>query len=304
MGVVMVSREARVEIDRLFAERKPDRPLEQRRREWEAEARLAVLPREARFTSETAGGVKCEWMEMPRVARDRVFLFFHGGGYNAGSPRTHRPLAANLSRATHMRLLLPDYRLAPENPFPAGVKDALLVYQWLLNQGYSEDNILVGGDSAGGGLTLSMLLALRAAGARMPKAAILLAPWTDLTASSGSYQKLRKFDPIITHEGLREAGLMYAGKRDPADPLLSPLFADPTGLPPMLIHVGGDEVMLDDSRRFAERATAAGVPVTYKLFDGMWHVFHTAGQAVPEARLAIEEIGGFVRALYAEVETV
>jgi monoterpene epsilon-lactone hydrolase len=203
-----------------------------------------------------------------------------------------------------MRLMLPDYRLAPENPFPAGVKDALLVYQWLLNQGVSEKNIVVGGDSAGGGLALSMLLALRAAGARMPMAAILLAPWTDLTVSSSSYDKLKKFDPIITREGLREAGLLYAGKRDPADPLLSPLFADLAGLPPLLIHVGGDEVMLDDSRKFAERAKDAGVPVSYSMFDGMWHVFHSAGMDVPEARRAIDEIGGFVRTLYAEAETV
>jgi epsilon-lactone hydrolase len=300
----MISPEARAELDRLFAERKPDRPLEQRRREWEADARLAVLPKEARFVPVTAGGITCEWMEMPRVARDRVFLFFHGGGYNAGSPRTHRLLAANLSRVAHMRLLLPDYRLAPEHPFPAGVKDALLVYQWLLNQGFSEENILVGGDSAGGGLALSMLLALRAAGARMPKAAILLAPWTDLTVSSDSYRKLRKLDPIITREKLLEAGLWYAGKRDPADPLLSPLFADPAGLPPLLIHAGGDEVMLDDSRRFAARAKEAGVPVSFKIFEGMWHVFHTAGLGVPEARQAIDEIGGFVRSLYERVEVV
>ena len=300
----MISREARAELDRLFAQRKPDRPLEQRRREWEAEARLAVLPREARFSPETAGGVKCEWMEMPRVARDRVFLFFHGGGYNAGSPRTHRVLAAHLSRATHMRLLLPDYRLAPEHPFPAGVKDALLVYQWLLNQGFSEQDILVGGDSAGGGLALSMLLALRAAGARMPRGAILLAPWTDLTVSSGSYDKLRKLDPIITREKLREAGLLYAGNRDPADPLLSPLFADLAGLPPLLGHVGGDEAMLDDSRKFAAKAKAAGVPTTFKIFEGMWHVFHHAGLEIPEARQAIDEIGWFVRALYETADAI
>lgn len=300
----MISPEARAELDRLFAERKPDRPLEQRRREWEADARLAVLPKDARFTPETAGGVTCEWMEMPRVARDRVFLFFHGGGYNAGSPRTHRLLAANLSRATHMRLLLPDYRLAPEHPFPAGVKDALLVYQWLLNQGFSEQDIIVGGDSAGGGLALSMLLALRAAGARMPKAAILLAPWTDLTVSSDSYRKLRKFDPIITREKLQESARWYAGKRDPADPLLSPLFADPAGLPPLLIHVGGDEVMLDDGRKFAAQAKQAGVPVNFKIFEGMWHVFHNSGMAVPEARQAIDAIGDFVRTLYQHAEAV
>ena len=300
----MISKEARAELDRLFAERKPERPLEQRRREWEAEARLAVLPRECRFSPQVAGGVTCEWMEMPRVARDRVFLFFHGGSYNAGSPRTHRLLAANLSRATHMRLLLPDYRLAPEHPFPAGVKDALLVYQWLLNQGFAEKNIVVGGDSAGGGLTLSMLLALKAAGAKMPMAAILLSPWTDLTVSSRSYETLRKVDPIITREKLREAGLLYAGRRDPADPLLSPLFADLAGLPPMLIHAGGDEAMLDDSRKLAERAKQAGAPATFTMFEGMWHVFHTAGMDMPESRKAIDEIGGFLRALYAEAESV
>jgi len=300
----MISKEARAELDRLFAERKPERPLEQRRREWEAEARLAVLPRECRFSPQVAGGVTCEWMEMPRVARDRVFLFFHGGSYNAGSPRTHRLLAANLSRATHMRLLLPDYRLAPEHPFPAGVKDALLVYQWLLNQGFAEKNIVVGGDSAGGGLTLSMLLALKAAGAKMPMAAILLSPWTDLTVSSRSYETLRKVDPIITREKLREAGLLYAGRRDPADPLLSPLFADLAGLPPMLIHAGGDEAMLDDSRKLAERAKDAGAPASFTMFEGMWHVFHTAGMDMPESRKAIDEIGGFVRALYAEAESV
>lgn len=294
----MVSAEAGAERDRLFAERKPPMPLEQSRREWEAQARLVELPRQSRFSPQVAGGVACEWMEMPRVDRERVFLFFHGGGYVSGSPKTHRLLAAHLSRATHMRLLLPDYRLAPENPFPAGVKDALLVYQWLLNQGFNEKQIVVGGDSAGGGLALTMLLALRAAGARMPRAAVLLAPWTDLTCSSPSYQQLQEADPVINGDELRETGLLYAGRRDPADPLLSPLFADLEGLPPMLIHVGGDEVMLDDSRRFAAKAEQARVPVTFKIYQGMWHVFHASGIEIPEARQAIDDIGAFVRALY------
>lgn len=294
----MISEEARAELNRLFAERKPDRPLEQRRREWEEEAGLVELPDDVALAEGVAGGVACEWVAAPGVAEDRVFVFCHGGSYNAGSPRTHRLLAANLSRATRTRLLLPDYRLAPENPFPAGVKDALLVYQWLLNQGFAVKNIVVGGDSAGGGLILSMLLALKAAGAPLPRAAVLLAPWTDLTVSSASYETNRQADPIIVRERLAEAGRLYAGKRDPADPLLSPLFADPSGLPPLLIHAGGDEAMLDDSRRFAERAEAAGVAVTFRVFDGMWHVFHTAADRVPEAQRAIDEIGDFVQALY------
>ena len=299
--MAIISPEARAELDRLFAARKPaGQSLAQQRREWEAEARLHVLPKGARFAPQDAGGIPCEWMEMPRVARDRVLLLLHGGCYFSGSPRTHRRLAANLSRAMHMRVLVPDYRLAPEHPFPAGLKDALLVFRWLVGDGIAEDNIVVGGDSAGGGLALSMLLALREAGAKMPRAAVLLAPWTDLTVSSPSYRTLRKFDPIITQESLREAGLWYAGQRDPADPLLSPLFADLRGLPPMLIHAGEDEVMVDDSRILADRARAAGVDVTSKVFPGLWHVFHSSGTEIPEARQAIDEIGTYVRALLSD----
>lgn len=297
----MASSEARAEVARMFAERpEPGRTLEQRRREWEARTRLEVLPQGARFAPVNAGGIASEWMDMPRVARDRVFLFLHGGGYVAGSPRTHRRLAANLSRSTHMRVLMPEYRLAPEHPFPAGVKDALQAYGWLLEQGISEENIVVGGDSAGGGLTLSLLLALREAEAKMPSAAVLLAPWTDLTVSGASYRSNRKFDPIITREGLQEAAAQYAGGRDLADPMMSPLFADLSGLPPLLIHAASDEAMVDDSRKFAERAAGQGVAVTCKVFDGMWHVFHHGGMEIPESRQAIDEIGAYLRALRAE----
>lgn len=297
----MASTEAKAELARMFAEPKvPGRPVEQRRREWEARARLEVLPQGARFTRETIGTLNCEWMEMPRVPKERVFLFLHGGGYVSGSPRTHRRLAANLSRATHMRLLLPEYRLAPEYPFPAGVKDALQAFGWLLQQGFSENDIVVGGDSAGGGLTLSMLLALREAGAAMPFAAVLLAPWTDLTLSSPSYRSNRKYDPIITREGLQDAAAQYAGERDLDDPMMSPMFADLTGLPPLLIHAAGDEAMVDDGRLFAERAASHGVSVTCKIFDGLWHVFHHGGMEIPESRQAIDEIGAYLRGLRGE----
>ena len=300
-AALMASEEAKVELERLFTVRKdPDRPVEVRRREWEAESRLKVLPRESRFCGVMAGGVACEWMEMPRVARDRVFLFLHGGGYTSGSPRTHRLLTAHLSRACHMRILVPEYRLAPEHPFPAGVKDALAAYGWLVSQGIPEHNIVVGGDSAGGGLALSMLLALREAGAKMPRAAVLLAPWTDLTASSPSYRTLRKFDPTITQEGLRQSGLMYAGERDPADPMLSPLFADLSGLPPMLIHVAGNE--RDARRQPAAGGTGAGAGGgrDAESLRRLWHVFHAAGIEIPESRQAIDEIGAYLRALQVE----
>jgi acetyl esterase/lipase len=170
----------------------------------------------------------------------------------------------------------------------------------LLEQGFSEDRIVVGGDSAGGGLTLSMLLALREAGARMPRLAVLMSPWTDLGVSSPSYERYRKLDPIITREGLGEAGRWYAGERSLSDPMASPLFADLKGLPPMLIHVGGDETMLDDSRLFADRAKAAGVAVTYKLWPEMWHVHQNAAPEVPEAVLAINEIAAFIRSQFGD----
>jgi acetyl esterase/lipase len=174
-----------------------------------------------------------------------------------------------------------------------------MAYGWLLSQGLKPRDIVVGGDSAGGGLALSMLLALREAGAEQPRAAVLLAPWTDLTVSSQSYESLRDKDPVITREGLRESGLWYAGRRDPADPMLSPLFADPAGLPPMLIHAGGDEVMVEDSTRFAERAQAAGVAVTLKVWPELWHVFHQSVPDVPEAVAAVGEIGDYVRRAFA-----
>ncbi len=294
----MISAEAQAEIDRMFAERKPEMPLEQSRRNWEADAALLVLPDGAQVSAVEAGGVASEWMEMPDVAPDRVMLFLHGGGYHAGSPRTHRRLAAELSQASATRLLLPDYRLAPEHPFPAGLEDALAAYRWLLQQGFAPGQVVLGGDSAGGGLALSLLLALKAAGGPMPAGAVLLAPWTDLSCSSPSYAALAERDPIIVPERLRRAGLEYAGSRDPREPAMSPLFAELDGLPPLLIHAGGDETMVDDSRLFAERAVAAGVSVDVTIYPGMWHVFHNASASVPEARQAIDAVGIWVKDLF------
>ena len=301
----MVSPEARARIAELFASKRaedvqfPDgKPVELKRRDWEAEARLEQLPKGARFSAADTNGVKSEWMDMPLIDKNRVFFLLHGGGYNSGSPRTHRKMAAFLSRAAHARVLTPDYRLAPEHAFPAAVKDALRSYGWLLDQGVPEDQIIVGGDSAGGGLALSMLLALREGGAKMPRAVVLMSPWTDLSVSSPTYERFRRLDPVVTREGLSEAGEWYAGTRDLRDPMASPLFADTSGLPPMLIHAGGDEIMLDDSRIFAERARAAGVDVTFKIYDGMWHVHHSGAPEVPESVAAYNDIAAFIRAQF------
>lgn len=298
----MVSAQAQAELSRMFSNRgSAAATLAESRHNWEAEALKDPLPEGTDVLPVIAGGVPGEWIVPPQSHPARVFLFLHGGGYNSGSPKTHRKLAAHLGQAAGMRVLLPDYRLAPEHPHPAGVKDALLAYGWLLSEGRKAQEIVLGGDSAGGGLALSMLLALREAGATMPRAAVLLSPWTDLTLSGESYQRIRDRDPDITREGLQQSAEWYAGRRDPADPMLSPLFASLNGLPPMLIHAGSEEVMLDDSTRFADRAQAAGVPVTLKVWPGLWHVFHHAAH-VPEARQAIEEIGQFIRSQFATIE--
>ena len=166
--------------------------------------------------------------------------------------------------------------------------------------GYAEDKIIVGGDSAGGGLALSMLLALREAGARMSRAAVLLSPWTDLTCSSATCTPLRKLDPIISRERLAEAGLWYAGQRNPADPMASPIFAETSGLPPLLVQVGGDETMLDDSRIFVERSRASGVDVSFKIYCGMWRVHQSAAPEVPEAMAALNDLAAFSRAQFGD----
>lgn len=303
----MVSLEARALIEKMFADKREERkrfpqgkPLEMRRRDWEAEARLYVLPTGARFSSVDAGGIKSEWVQMPHIIKERAVLWLHGGGYNAGSPKIYRKMAAYVSKAVRAKALVPDYRLAPEHVFPAAVADALKAYGFLLEQGFTEENIVIGGDSAGGGLALSTLLALRQAGAKMPRCAVLFSPWTDLSCSSPTYERLRKLDPVIDKEGLSEAGRWYAGDRDPREPMASPLFADLRGLPPLLVHAGGDETMLDDSRIFVERARAAGVEVSFKIYEGMWHVHHGGAPEVPESLAAYNDVAAFIRSQFGD----
>lgn len=301
----MVSREARAEIDRMLASRQAAtgqvaaKSLDEERREWEEAAGSAVLPEGARFHAADAG-IPAEWMEVPDGKDGRVFLLLHGGGYSSGSPVTHRKLAAHLAVASKARVLTPAYRLAPEHPFPAGVEDAVAAYGWLLAQGLEPTNIIVGGDSAGGGLALSTLVALRDAGAPMPRAVVLMSAWTDLTASSPSHDRLKDVDVQVTRDDLLGAGRLYIGGGYPADPRASTLFANLSGLPPLLLQVGGDETLLDDSRILAERAQAAGVDVTFKVFDGMWHVFQFHAPEVPEAQAAMDDIAAFIRAQFGD----
>lgn len=242
------------------------------------------------------GTVPGLWVEDEKVAADdRVVLHLHGGAYLMGSPRTHLGMAASLSRTSRSTVVLPEYRLAPEHVFPAALDDAVASYEWLVERrGFEPARIAVSGDSAGGGLGLAMLTRLRDEGRELPACYVGLSPWTDLAGAGASLHELEGVDPWLSAAMVQPAARAYAGETPLDDPLVSPLYADLTGLPPMLVHVGSHEILLDDARRLVERARAAGVDASVGVFDEMWHVFQ-AFPGLPETRRALREIGAFVR---------
>lgn len=243
-------------------------------------------------------GMSAEWLRPKNLnnatSPDETLLYLHGGGYILCGPDTHRGMVATMAKNARLNALVIDYRLAPENPFPAAVDDALKAYRWLIARGTPASAITVAGDSAGGGLTLALLMALRDAGDPLPAAATLLSPWTDLAMSGWSHITHRKLDPMLSVEGALLGARHYLGTASPTTPLASPLYGQFEGLPPLLIHVGSNEILLDDSLRLAERARAAGVSVELKIWQDLPHVFQAA-QFVPEARAALSEIGAFLR---------
>jgi len=267
---------------------------EQRTRFDDLAHRGIRLPRGVTACTVQVNGVHAEWIEPAGIGPKQVILYLHGGGYCLCSIDTHRGLAARLALACRSRVLIIAYRLAPENPFPAALEDALSAYHWLLQQGISPRQIAIGGDSAGGGLTLSTTVKLRDAGEPLPAALFLLSPWTDLTFSGESFRTRKKVDPIFGHgDNTLQFAPAYLGTADPANPLISPLFADLAGLPPTFIQVGNDEILLDDSTRLGERLQAAGVDVQLEVWKGMWHVFQVFAPFAPESQQAIEKIGNF-----------
>ncbi|MEW6441879.1 MAG: alpha/beta hydrolase [bacterium] len=253
------------------------------------------LPEGVRVEAVDAGGVPAERLRAPGAADDAALLYLHGGGYALGSPTSHRHLAAALSAACSASVLCLQYRLAPEDPFPAAVEDAVRGYQWLLAQAIPAGRIAVAGDSAGGGLTVAAFVALRDQGDRLPAAGICLSPWVDLTCTGGSQESKRYRDPIVSRENLLRYGSLYLGDRDAKTPLASPLFADLAKLPPLLIQVGSDEVLLDDAVRLDRRARDAGVESTLEIWEGMIHVWHAFHPMLEEGREAMARIGSYFR---------
>ena len=260
------------------------------------EKMFAALPWDNDVETERVGanGVPSEWITAPGADEGRVVLYFHGGGFVFGSMRTHRVMLAHLSRAAKARVLGLDYRLAPENPFPAPIEDALAAYRWLLDQGIDPKKITLAGDSAGGGLVLSSLVAIRYAGLPMPAAGIPISAWTDMEATGKSMTTNAEADTWVDRDGLLNIAKVYLNGKDPRAPLASPLHADLRGLPPLLMQVGGVEVLLDDTTALAERAKEAGVSVEVEVWDDMPHVWHTFAPILPEGEKAIDRIGEFV----------
>ena len=255
----------------------------------------APAPAGVTCTPVEAGGVSAEWSVADGAAEDKVILYVHGGGYVMGSAGSHRDLTGRLSQASGARVLSLNYRLAPEHPFPAPVDDTVAAYRWLLAQGISASNIAIGGDSAGGGLAFAALLAIRDAGDPVPAAGVGISPWVDMEGTGESMTTRAAVDPVVQKEGLLGMAGLYLGGADPKNPLAAPLHANLAGLPPLLIHVGDAETLLDDSTRITERARKAGVNVTLKIWDEMPHVWHLFAPILPEGQQAIEEIGAFFK---------
>ena len=242
-----------------------------------------------------AGGVPAEWITAPGAEEDRILLYLHGGGYVVGSTRTHGVMMSRMSRASGARVLGLDYRLSPENPFPAPVQDTLAAYRWLLSNGADPRKIVIGGDSAGGGLTVSTLVAMRYLGEPMPAAGFCISPWTELEPNADSYETNAEVDPTVSRARVEDLKDLYIGDKDPRAPMASPLFADLKGLPPLLVQVGSIEVILDDSTRLAERAEAVGTDVELEVWDDMPHVWHLFAPILSDGQKAIERVGDFIR---------
>ncbi len=269
--------------------------IQDMRQRIDSSAQWLKTPSKVSLQVVQVAGVPAEWLVPEGAHEDGVLLYFHGGAFIICSPRTHRLIVSQLALASGVRALSVDYRLAPEHPFPAGLEDCLAVYRWLLQNGTSPQKVVVAGDSAGGNLALALLLALREAGDPLPAAAVCLSPVTDMAGTGESIRAKSKTDPILPALVPVDVLKSYIGEEDPRQPLISPLYGDLRGLPPVLLHVGEDEILLDDSTRLAERAAQAGVEAKAVVWPHMWHVFQAFAPFLPEARESIAQIGKFVR---------
>lgn len=271
-----------------------NRPLEEVRHGLEKIKKAAGAPAGIRAEKTEMNGLSFEAFRHEAKKHDSVILYFHGGGFCIGIYHPNREFVARLAELTEMDVYMPDYRLAPEHPFPAALEDAVAAYQGLVQKGHAESDILIMGDSSGCALALSALLALKQKGEKMPRALAFITPVFDLTGSGASFITRARKDPFRLEDPLGIAK-GYLGANDAASPLISPLFGDLEGLPPMFIHGADYDVFLSDAERLADRAKNAGVQVEMKVWEHMWHIFHMQAAVVPESRQAMNELCGFCR---------
>ena len=288
-----------MKIQGRLSQRSGDRDVARHRADIEGMCRYFKPIGSIRCEPVTAGGVPAEWVVPEGAQPSRAILFVHGGSFVAGSIASHRTFAGNVAIASKARTLLIDYRLAPEHPFPAGFKDTVAAYEWLLTQGLTPSQIVVAGDSAGGNLTLALLLHLRDRQQPMPAGAVGLCPAPDLSFSGESMVTNLKKDIMLNLSEERAYIGAYLNGADPRAPLASPVYGDLRGLPPLLLQVGSHELLLSDVERFAEKAKAAGVEVTLEVWPEMQHDWQIAAKLLPEGRQAIAHVGEFVERVLA-----
>ena len=269
------------------------------RRRWHTAARLLWTAPGVKVERGDVNGLKAEWLVPRRAPEGKLLLYLHGGAYIMGDCATHRQFVSYLARAAGVCALLPEYRLAPEYRFPAAVDDALGLYRALLADGYAAEDIVVAGDSAGGGLAMALLLSLRDAGDPLPAAACLLSPWLDLAATGESMSTHADRDPWFKPEDMQFVSSYYCEHDQLRNPLVSPVYGDLSGLPPICIQVGADEILLSDSTRAAEMIEAAGGKVDIEIWPDMWHVFQMFVCQMPESRAAIAKLGAYIRKVLA-----
>ena len=281
----------------VFIRRRPHAALDvaRQREEMRAYERKAPRPPARTETIERLlGHIRATWVSRPEAVPGRYILFLHGGGYVTGSPALYRHISWRFASAAKARLVAIEYRLAPEHPFPAAVDDAFAAWHALLDEGANPLNCAIMGDSAGGGLALALALKLRDSGVPLPGALVAISPWTDLAMTGRSAQPPAA-DPMLHYDYLVDQAAQYLAGADPCHPYASPLYGDPRGLPPTLLHVGGDEILRDDSVRMAERMREAGCTVSLEVWPRMPHVWHAFAPVMPEATRAIARVGSFVQ---------
>ena len=270
----------------------------QLRKETEDAANKIPLPKNTKFKRVSVGNIDAEWITCGEVEHDKIFMFMHGGGYYRGSIASTRATVARISAEAKVRCLSIEYRLAPEYPFPAAIDDTYTAYNWLLKEGVKPKNIIVSGQSAGGGLCLALLLKLKEKNFFQPRGAVALSPWTDLTQSGKTMKINADIDPVISKKYLDRMANLFLAKTPNTSPLASPLYGELSGLPPLLVQVGSAETMLDDSRRFVEKAKEAKVDVQLEVWKGMFHGWHGSAHALKDGKKAIKNIGLFCRDLF------